>query len=73
VSWQVTGIRKDAFAERNRIPVEEWKPDGERGTYLHPDAWGVPLDKGYDERRLSQRPRPPEPPPVEPPTLSSGS
>ena len=26
VSWQVTGIRKDAFANEHRIPVEESKP-----------------------------------------------
>jgi len=26
VSWQVTGIRKDAFANEHRIPVEEEKP-----------------------------------------------
>jgi hypothetical protein len=26
VSWQVTGIRKDAFANEHRIPVEEDKP-----------------------------------------------
>ncbi len=25
VSWQVTGIRHDKFAEKNRIPVEENK------------------------------------------------
>ena len=38
VSWQVTGIRKDAYAEQNRIKVEEDKPAGERGTCLHPEA-----------------------------------
>jgi hypothetical protein len=38
VSWQVTGIRQDAFAEKHRIPVEEAKPAGERGRYLHPEA-----------------------------------
>ena len=27
VSWQVTGIRKDSFANEHRIPVEENKPD----------------------------------------------
>lgn len=32
VSWQVTGIRKDKFAEENRIQVETEKPAGERGT-----------------------------------------
>jgi hypothetical protein len=26
ISWQVTGIRKDAFANEHRIPVEESKP-----------------------------------------------
>jgi hypothetical protein len=40
VSWQVTGIRQDAFAATHRIPVEEDKPEGERGRYLHPDAFG---------------------------------
>jgi hypothetical protein len=46
VSWQLTGIRKDPFAEANRIPVEEEKPDGERGRYLHPEAWGRPEEEG---------------------------
>jgi hypothetical protein len=40
VSWQVTGIRHDAYAEANRVPVEEDKPLAERGTYLHPEAFG---------------------------------
>lgn len=39
VSWQVTGIRQDAYAETHRIPVEEVKPASERGVYLHPDAF----------------------------------
>ena len=29
ISWQVTGIRKDAFANEHRIPVEENKPSVE--------------------------------------------
>ena len=40
VSWQVTGIRRDAWAEAHRIPVEEDKPESERGHYLHPEAFG---------------------------------
>jgi hypothetical protein len=39
VSWQVTGIRKDAFAEANRIQVEVEKPVNEKGLYLHPEAF----------------------------------
>ena len=30
VSWQVTGIRHDAFANKHRIQVEEPKPQGKR-------------------------------------------
>jgi hypothetical protein len=41
VSWQVTGIRNDPYAQANRIPIEEDKPQHERGTYLHPAAYGV--------------------------------
>jgi len=35
VSWQVTGIRHDAYASAHRIPVEEAKPAEERGTLLY--------------------------------------
>lgn len=42
VSWQVTGTRQDAFANANRIPVEEDKPAAERGRYLYPVALGRP-------------------------------
>ena len=42
VSWQVTGIRHDAYADAHRIPVEEDKSASERGHYLHPDLFGKP-------------------------------
>jgi len=38
VSWQVTGIRQDAWAKANRLPVEQDKP--EHGYYLHPELYG---------------------------------
>jgi len=38
VSWQVTGIRHDAYANAHRIQVEEDKGD-KRGTYLHPELF----------------------------------
>jgi len=40
VSWQVTGIRKDAYANAHRINVEEEKSPWERGSLLHPEAFG---------------------------------
>jgi hypothetical protein len=51
VSWQVTGIRQDPFANANRIPVEEDKRVEERGKYLHPEAWGQPPELGIDYAR----------------------
>jgi hypothetical protein len=38
VSWQVTGIRHDAYAEAHRTQVEEDKGK-ERGTYMHPELF----------------------------------
>jgi hypothetical protein len=46
VSWQVTGIRKDPYANAHRIPVEEDKPAKERGYYLYPELYGQPEEKG---------------------------
>ena len=46
VSWQVTGTRQDAYANRHRIPIEEAKPEAERGTYLHPESFNQPEEKG---------------------------
>jgi hypothetical protein len=48
VSWQVTGIRQDAYANSHRIPVEQEKPEADRGHYLHPDAFGVNQDQNAD-------------------------
>jgi len=36
VSWQVTGIREDAYAKAHRIPVVQEKTGSERGHLLTP-------------------------------------
>jgi hypothetical protein len=41
VSWQVTGIRKDPWANAHRISVEEDKPAKERGYYTYPELYMV--------------------------------
>jgi hypothetical protein len=41
VSWQVTGIRNDAYAKAHRIQVEELKATSEKGKYLHPELHGA--------------------------------
>jgi hypothetical protein len=45
VSWQVTGIRHDAWANAHRIPVEQDKSAMERGAYIHPELFGATSDK----------------------------
>jgi hypothetical protein len=45
VSWQVTGIRQDAWANAHRIPVEVQKPEADRGMYLHPELFGASAEK----------------------------
>ena len=48
ISWQVTGVRIDAFAMEHRIPVEEYKPDNERGLYQFPELFGQPKELGIN-------------------------
>lgn len=42
VSWQVTGIRQDAWAKAHPFKVEEDKTGEEKGTYLYPEGFGQP-------------------------------
>lgn len=46
VSWQVTGVRQDAWAVANRISVDEEKAGEERGRYLQPQLHGQPEEAG---------------------------
>jgi hypothetical protein len=52
VSWQVTGIRHDPYADAHRIQVEEMKKPEQRGKYLHPEEYGQPRSMAvYRDRR----------------------
>jgi hypothetical protein len=57
VSWMVTGIRHDGFANAHRIPVEEDKPQSERGLYLYPKEIGKPENQGIGYRRMLEKGR----------------
>lgn len=46
VSWQVTGIRKDPWANAHRVQVEEDKPAKQRGYYIFPELYGHPVENG---------------------------
>ena len=58
VSWQITGIRHDPWAEANRIEVELQKDEVDQGLYLHPEAYGVPYEEGiaawFDSGRMTE-------------------
>jgi hypothetical protein len=45
VSWQVTGVRHDAYAKAHSLQVTVDKPEGERGYYIHPELYGAPPEK----------------------------
>ncbi len=60
VSWQVTGIRQDAWAQQYRIPVEEMKTGEQRGRYYHPELFGAQGEQGIYYRPAQAVPHVPE-------------
>jgi hypothetical protein len=48
ISWQVTGVRHDAYAKAHPIVVEVVKAPAEKGRYLHPTENGVAKSKGLN-------------------------
>ncbi len=46
VSWEVKGVRNDLWVRKHGAPVELDKEGIERGTYQHPDLYGMPKERG---------------------------
>ena len=53
VSWLVTGVRQDPYAEANRIQVEQPKPIRLRGFYRHPELYGRTSEFREESIKLS--------------------
>ena len=51
VSWQVTGIRQDAYVKAHPLVVEVDKPANERGYFIHPELYGAPAEKSIEWAR----------------------
>jgi hypothetical protein len=51
VCWQITGRRRDAWAEANPQSVELVKSDEDLGLYRHPELFGHGCDKSIDRFR----------------------
>jgi hypothetical protein len=54
VSWQITGVRQDAFAKANPMVVEEEKDARLKGFYIHPEFYGAPAEKQIEWGRHPQ-------------------
>ncbi len=54
VSWQITGVRQDAYAKANPMVVEEEKDPRLKGFYLHPELYGAPAEKQTEWARHPQ-------------------
>jgi hypothetical protein len=54
VSWQVTGVRQDAYAKANPLVVEQEKDARLRGFYIHPELYGAPEEKQIEWARHPQ-------------------
>jgi hypothetical protein len=51
VSWQVTGVRQDAYAKAHPLVVEPKKEARLRGFYTHPELYGAPREKQIEWAR----------------------
>jgi hypothetical protein len=60
VSWQVTGIRHDRYANAHRIKVVVLKTGTEQGKYLHPELYRQPNAKAIDALNRPARQAPPK-------------
>jgi hypothetical protein len=54
VSWQVTGVRQDAYAKAHPLVVEQEKDARLRGFYIHPELYGAPPEKQIEWARHPQ-------------------
>ncbi len=52
VSWQVTGVRQDAWANAHRIPNEIEKSEKEKGHYLSPELFGHKGDVSINDMKI---------------------
>jgi hypothetical protein len=51
VSWQVTGVRQDAYAKAHPLVVEQEKDARLRGFYIHPELHGAPQERQIEWAR----------------------
>ena len=55
VFWRVEAVRNDLWVRAYGAPVEEDKPQAERGKYQHPELYGQPAEKGINYHPEARR------------------
>jgi hypothetical protein len=62
VSWEITGVRDDAYARAHPFRAETAKPSAKQDTYINPEAHGAPRSqrevRSPQEQRPSSQPSP---------------
>ena len=51
VSWMVTGVRNDPYAQKHRVVPEVDKEPENRSRYLNPVEWNQPTERGISTHR----------------------
>ena len=64
VSWQVTGVRRDAYARSNPMHAEVEKTEAQRGLYVHPRAFGLDDSMSIERDRVQAVQRDVTPSPI---------
>jgi trimeric autotransporter adhesin len=54
VSWQITGVRQDAYAKSHPLVVEQQKEARLGGHYIHSELYGAPPEKQIEWARNPQ-------------------
>ena len=54
ISWQITGVRQDAYAKAHPLVVEQEKDARERGHYIHPELYGASEQQSIEWARNPQ-------------------
>ena len=58
VSWRVEAVRNDPWVRDHGAPVEEQKPEDEKGFYLYPAGYNQPESRGVSYRYRQPTPAP---------------
>lgn len=60
-SWEVKAARNDRWVQTHGAPVEIEKQDREKGTYRHPELYGLPPEMGMNHQPELERVAPGHP------------